>query len=167
MTNQFLLYWQKIILKKWEVEQGWVLTYNCGAMVYWLSLYCTTSFNQTQNQVLRRFKPCSWRVGDWQWWGSLTVVQAGHKAKHLWLVNHITKTIHLHHHHHHHHHHHFYQSSEYCQILFVEILKIIELLNEVKHTVIYCITVFLKIRIWHKTKHESFDTDTGSQLHEK
>ena len=36
--------------------------------------YCTTSFNQAWTQVLRRFKPCSRRVGDSRWWGSLTMV---------------------------------------------------------------------------------------------
>ena len=42
--------------------------------------YCTTSFNKAWNQVLRRFKPCSRRVGDSRWWGSLTMVPAGNKA---------------------------------------------------------------------------------------
>ena len=51
-----------------------------------------------------RFKPCWQRVGDSQWWGSLTMVLAGNKAKHLLSVNHTTKSIHHHHHHHHHHH---------------------------------------------------------------
>ena len=35
--------------------------------------------------------------GDLQWWGSLTMVRNGNKAKHLSLVNHTTKTIHHHH----------------------------------------------------------------------
>ena len=35
--------------------------------------YCTTSFNSAWTQVLRRFKPCSRRVGDSRWWGSLNV----------------------------------------------------------------------------------------------
>ena len=61
--------------------------------------YCTTSFSKAWNQVLRRFKPCSRRVGDSRWWGSLTVVPAGNKAKRLSSVNHTTKTIHHHHHH--------------------------------------------------------------------
>ena len=59
--------------------------------------YCTTSFSKTWTQVLRRFKSCSWRVGDSRWWGSLTMVPAGNKAKRLSLVNHTTKTIHHHH----------------------------------------------------------------------
>ena len=58
--------------------------------------YCTTSFNWVWTQVLRRFKPCSRRVGDSRWWGSLTVVPAGNKAKRLSPVNHTTKTIHHH-----------------------------------------------------------------------
>ena len=31
-------------------------------------------------RFLRRFKSCSWRVGDSRWWGSLTMVPAGNKA---------------------------------------------------------------------------------------
>ena len=42
--------------------------------------YCTTSFIKARTQALRRFKPCSWRVGDSRWWGSLTMVPAGNKA---------------------------------------------------------------------------------------
>ena len=60
--------------------------------------HCTTSFNKAWTQVLRRFKSCSRRVGDSRWWGSLTVVLAGNKAKRLSSVNHITKLIHHHHH---------------------------------------------------------------------
>ena len=62
--------------------------------------YCTTSFNKAWTQVLRRFKPCSRHVGDSRWWGSLTVVPAGNKAKRLSSVNHTTTTIHHHHHYH-------------------------------------------------------------------
>ena len=65
--------------------------------------YCTTSFNWAWTQVLHRLKPCSRRVGDSRWWGSLTMVPAGNKAKHLSSINHTTKTIHHHHHNHHHH----------------------------------------------------------------
>ena len=36
--------------------------------------------------------------GDSQWWGPLTMVPAGNKAKCLSSVNHTTKTIHHHHH---------------------------------------------------------------------
>ena len=62
--------------------------------------YCATSFNKAWTQVLRMFKFCSWHVGDSQWWGSMTMVPAGNKAKRLSLVNHTLKTIyHLHHHH--------------------------------------------------------------------
>ena len=59
--------------------------------------YCTTSFNKAWAQVLCRFKSCSRRVGYLRWWGSLTMVPAGSKAKRLSLVNHITKPIHHHH----------------------------------------------------------------------
>ena len=45
-------------------------------------------------------KSISQRVGDSRWWGSLTTVPAGNKAKHLSSVNHTTKTNHHHHHHH-------------------------------------------------------------------
>ena len=60
--------------------------------------YCTTSFKKAWIQVLRRFKSCSRRVGDSRWWGSLTMVPAGNKAKRLSSVNHTTKIIHHHHH---------------------------------------------------------------------
>ena len=55
--------------------------------------YCMTSFNMVSTQALRRFKSCSRHVGDSVWWGSLTMVPAGDKAKHLSSVNHTTKTI--------------------------------------------------------------------------
>ena len=68
----------------------------------WRSGYhcCTASFNQAWTQVLRRFKPCSWRVGDSRWWGSLAMVPDGNEAKRFSSVNHTTKAIHHHHHHH-------------------------------------------------------------------
>ena len=57
----------------------------------------------------RNLLSCIWsmldtlrRVINLQWWGSLTMVPAGNKAKRLSSVNHTTKTIHDHHHHHHH-----------------------------------------------------------------
>ena len=56
--------------------------------------YCITSFNKAWTQILRRFKPCSQRVGDSRWWGPLTVVSAGNKAECLSSVNHTTKTNH-------------------------------------------------------------------------
>ena len=40
------------------------------------------------------FKPCSQHVRDSWWWGSLTMVPAGNKAKRVSSVNHTTKTIH-------------------------------------------------------------------------
>ena len=55
--------------------------------------YCTASFNKAWTHVLCRFKPCSRRVGDSRWWGSLTMVAAGNKAKQFLSVNHTTKTI--------------------------------------------------------------------------
>ena len=57
--------------------------------------YCTTSLNKAWTQVLRRFKSCLWHVGGLWWWGSLTMVPAGSKAKCLSSINHTTKTIHL------------------------------------------------------------------------
>ena len=62
--------------------------------------YCTNSYSEAWPQVLRRFKPCSWRVRDSRWWRSLTMIPAGNKAKRLSSVNHTTKTIHHHDHHH-------------------------------------------------------------------
>ena len=59
--------------------------------------YCTTSFNKAWTHVLRRFKSCSWPVGDSRWWGALTMVSIGNKAKRLSSANHTTKTIHHHH----------------------------------------------------------------------
>ena len=58
--------------------------------------YCTTSFYKAWTQVLHRFKSCLRRVGDSRWWGSLTTVPAGNKAKRLSSVNHTTTTIHHH-----------------------------------------------------------------------
>ena len=43
------------------------------------------------------------RVWDSRWWGSLTMVPAGIKAKRLSSANHTTKTIHHHHYHLRHH----------------------------------------------------------------
>ena len=45
---------------------------------------------------MRRFKSCSRRVGDWRWWGSLTMAPAGNKTKCFLSVNHTTKPIHHH-----------------------------------------------------------------------
>ena len=60
--------------------------------------YCTTSFNKVWTQILRRFKPCSRRVGDLRGWESLTMVLLEIRRKRLSSVNHTTKTIHQHHH---------------------------------------------------------------------
>ena len=44
-----------------------------------------------------KVKSCSQRVRYSRWWGSLTMVPAGNKAKRLSSVNHSAKTIHHHH----------------------------------------------------------------------
>ena len=64
------------------------------------------------------FIPCSRRVGDLRWWGSVTMVPAGNKAERHSSLNHTSKTIH-HHHHHHHCHHHHYQMTELKNFLAV------------------------------------------------
>ena len=56
--------------------------------------YCTTSFNKSWTYVGCRFKSCSRRVRDLQWWVSLTMVPARNKAKHSSSVNHTIKSIH-------------------------------------------------------------------------
>ena len=60
--------------------------------------YCTISFNGAWNQILVRFKFCSWHDRDsgWWWW-FLTMFPAGNKVKRLTPFNHTTKTIHHHH----------------------------------------------------------------------
>ena len=65
-------------------------------LVPWCSVYhyCTTSFKKAWTQVLCRFISCWQHVGDSRWWGSLTMVPPGNKAKRLLSVNHTTKTIH-------------------------------------------------------------------------
>ena len=85
--------------------------------------YCTTSFNYAWTQILRRFKPYAQRVGDSRWWGSLTMVPAGNKAKRLSSFNHTTKAIHQHHHHHHHHHHQLLK--DHHLIIFVYLNKLL------------------------------------------
>ena len=59
--------------------------------------YCITLLNKVRNQVLRRLKSCSRRVGGSGWRGSLTMVPAGDKAKRLSSVNDSAKTIYHHH----------------------------------------------------------------------
>ena len=56
--------------------------------------YSMILFNKAWTTVLHRFISCSRRVPESRWWGSLTVVPAGNKAKRLLSVNHTTKTIH-------------------------------------------------------------------------
>ena len=55
-----------------------------------LLVLMSTCFNFYINKLLS----CSRRVGNSRWWGSLTMVPAGNKAKRLSSVNHTTKTIH-------------------------------------------------------------------------
>ena len=53
-------------------------------------------FNKAWTQVLRRLKSCLRRFQDLRWWGSLTMVLTGNKAKRLFFVNHTIKTINYH-----------------------------------------------------------------------
>ena len=61
----------------------------------WCSVYhdCTTSFIKAWTQILRGFKFYFRRVGDLRWRGSLTMVPAGNKAKHLSSAKYTIKTI--------------------------------------------------------------------------
>ena len=64
----------------------------------WCSGYSTTAQLHSTKPELRfcaGSNPAR-RVGDSRWWGSLTMVPAGNKAKRLSSVNHTTKTIHHH-----------------------------------------------------------------------
>ena len=74
----------------WHVVAPWCSGYH----------YFSTSLKKAWTQALRRLKSCSRRVGDPRWWGSLTMIPAGNKAKPLSSVNHATKKIHNHYHHH-------------------------------------------------------------------
>ena len=56
-------------------------------------IYSNLKFIKAWTQVLCKFKSYLQRVVDLQWWGSLTMVPAGNKAKHFLLVNHTIKTI--------------------------------------------------------------------------
>ena len=71
-------------------------------MVQWLSplhnfIQLSLNSGSAQVQIL-------WRIKDSRWWGSLAMLLAGNKTKHISTVNYAIKTIHHHHHHHHHHH---------------------------------------------------------------
>ena len=92
----------------WSHSQSWNFIENEQGCFSWWDIvasrcncyhYYTNSFTEAWNQVLRRLKTCSRCVEDSRWWGSLTIVPAGNKAKRLSPVNHTKKTI-LHHHHH-------------------------------------------------------------------
>ena len=67
-------------------------------MAPWCSGYhhCTTSFNKAWTQVLSRSKSCLRRVGDSQWWESLTVVSTGNGQTSS-VSNHTKKAIYHHH----------------------------------------------------------------------
>ena len=54
--------------------------------------YCSNSLSKIWNQVLRRLKPYSRRVGDLQWWEPLKIVPAESKNKRLSSVNPLHKT---------------------------------------------------------------------------
>ena len=73
----------------------------CSVVAPWCSgfHYCTASFNEAWTQVLCSYKYCLLHAGDSRWWGFLTMVATGNKAKRLSLINHTTKAIHHHHHH--------------------------------------------------------------------
>ena len=60
-------------------------------LLQWLSLL-NNFIRQNLNSKCRP-KSCLQRVGDSGWWGSLTMVLAGNKAKCLLLVNHTTKIL--------------------------------------------------------------------------
>ena len=70
-------------------------------MFQWLSplhnfIQLSLNSGSAQVQIL-------WRIKDSRWWGSLAMLLAGNKTKHISTVNYAIKTIHHHHHHHHHH----------------------------------------------------------------
>ena len=84
-----------------EEEKTWLIEFLNRSLIVapWCISYpyCTTSFKKAWTQVLRRFISCSRRVRDLRWWGSLTMVPAGNKAKRLSSVNNTTKTNYHHH----------------------------------------------------------------------
>ena len=83
-------------------------------MTRWCSVYhyCTSSFNKAWTYLLRRFKSDGEDdEDDSRWWGSLTMVLAGHKSKCLSSVNHNAKTNR----HHHYRHHHHYKQYGFCK----------------------------------------------------
>ena len=69
------------------------------SIVWWLSLL-HNFIHRSLNSGFAQVQVCLRRVGDLRWWGSLTMVLAGNKAKRLSSFNHTTRTIHnLCHHH--------------------------------------------------------------------
>ena len=99
ITSKALFILDKIKFQNFRFSDFMISSNGQAFVVPWCSgyHYCTTSFNWAWTQVLGRLKRWSQHVGDSGWWGSLTVVPAGNKAKHLLLVNHTTKTIYHHH----------------------------------------------------------------------
>ena len=93
------LNWANLLLKKlskgtskcdeitifscYSFEENWCSGYH----------YYTTSFNKAWTKVLCMFKSCSQHAGYLQWWESLTIVPAGHKAQYISSVDHCPKTI--------------------------------------------------------------------------
>ena len=72
---------KKMYLFKFHLKSSYVAPWCSGYH------YCKTSFDKDWTQALCRFKSCLWRVGDSRWWGSLTVVPVGSKAKRLSSVH--------------------------------------------------------------------------------
>ena len=100
MEIQFHIDDLSCIKKQFTYYLNKIKTNSCGAAVSDYH-YCKISFNKAWTQVLRSFKSCLRRVGDSRWWGSLTIVPDGNKARRLSSVNHNTKAIYHHHHNHH------------------------------------------------------------------
>ena len=90
---------------KWKYTSQYpMVPWGCGY------LYCITSFIKASTQALHWCKSWLWHVGDLQWWGSVTMVPSGNRAKCLLSVNHITKI-------HHHHTWFSYSTERYCYFM--------------------------------------------------
>ena len=106
MCKLFEINGQKDFQKSVVFSKSSVASWRCGCH------YCTSSFIKAWTQVLCMFKSCLRRIGDSQWWGSLTMSPPGNKAKRLSSFNHTAKAIHHYHHHHHHYHHHHHHHHQ-------------------------------------------------------
>ena len=62
--------------------------WNYNAWWLWCSDY---HYITAWTQVLYMFKSCLWHVRDLRWWGSLTMIPAGNRAKCFSSVNYTTK----------------------------------------------------------------------------